>query len=306
MTNLVLTLILSIGFVACGGDKESHDHATGTDAHDEKAEGGKGADHGKAVTLGTVSVAGHTFAVTRLGEVTPGKEGAFEVTLAGDSKGKPMASLNVFLWVETKVGEQLSAPAKGDIEGDGWHFHAVPRTGAGDPFRAVLRVRAEGKDERASLPLSGHGHEHGDSPHHGVVAAFRGADGAAAGHVELKLHDDKGDLELWIAKDAKISQPFDLPMDARIKVVFIDHGSREATLAVRNKDRNEDEDGTPNVRDGRTNYFIFPGDSGQDASWLKGKEFQSVVKVSFQHDGRTYTSEESVLVPHTHQGEEDH
>ncbi len=306
MRFLIHFLLLGLALAACGGEKEAKVPGGAPQAGDGKPAAGTAPDHGQAVALGTVTAAGHTFAITRLGAIVPGKEGAFEVTLAGESKGNPMTDLSVFLWVETKEGEQLSAPAKGDVEGDRWHFHAVPRADAGDPFRAVLRVRAGGKDERAGLPLSGHGHEHVDSPHHGIVAAFRGADGAAAGHLELKLHDDKGDLELWLAKDVKVSQPFDLPMDAKIKVVFIDHKNREATLAVRNREKNEDEDGTPNVRGGKTNYFIFPGDSGQDASWLKGKEFQSIVTVSFEHAGRKYVSEEFALVPHTHEGEEAH
>ncbi len=108
-----------------------------------------------------------------------------------------------------------------------------------------------------------HGHEH-TSPHHGIVAPFEG------GHLELKLHDDKGDLELWLATDPNI-----------------------------NKD-NEDEDGLPNIRDGKTNYFIFPGDTGADASWLQGKDFKATVKVSFDHAGKAHASEEFELVPHTH------
>ena len=71
-------------------------------------------------------------------------------------------------------------------------------------------------------------------------------------------------------------------------------------LAKRNKAKNEDEDGTPNVRAGKTNYFIFPGETGEDASWLMGAAFKSRVRVSFPMDGKTFTSEEFVLVPHGH------
>jgi hypothetical protein len=167
--------------------------------------------------------------------------------------------------------------------------------------RVVLRLRAEGGiDERASLPLDGHGHEHGATPHDGVVAYFQGPDGKLAGHLELKLHDDKGDLELWIAQDAAISKPFDLPLDAVIRVEFIDVGKRTVDLRVRNAEKNEDEDGAPNVRGARTNYFIFPGETGADAAWLMGATFSSVVRVTFQAEGQRYVSEEFMLVPHTH------
>ena len=113
-------------------------------------------------------------------------------------------------------------------------------------------------------------------------------------------YDDKGDLELWLAKDAAIAAPFDLPLAATVRVQFVDVGNRTVELRVRNATKNEDEAGVANVRDGRTNYFIFPGESGADAAWLVGAKFASIVKVTFDADGRTYTSEEFMLVPHTH------
>jgi hypothetical protein len=145
---------------------------------------------------------------------------------------------------------------------------------------------------------SGHGHAH--TPHDGVVAAVKDDSGQNAGFVELKLHDDKGDLELWLARDSNISQPFDIPASSTINVSFKDIPGKSATLAVRNTQRNEDEEGTANLRSGMTNYFIFPGDSGQDPSWLMGQQFRSTVQVSFTADGETYRSEEFVLIPHTH------
>ena len=52
--------------------------------------------------------------------------------------------------------------------------------------------------------------------------------------------------------------------------------------------------------DGKTNYFIYPTQSNEDASWLKGKHFQSIVIVRFSRDGSTFVSEEFVLKPHVH------
>jgi hypothetical protein len=151
---------------------------------------------------------------------------------------------------------------------------------------------------------SGHGHAH--SPHDGVVAALQDQDGAAVGFVELKLHDDKGDLELWIAKDDGITQPLDLPVSSEITAKFLDAEEKTVVLRVRNEVQNEDEEGTPNLRDGMTNYFIFPGDSGQDPRWLIGADFRSSVQLTVEADGKTYTSEELVLVPHTHAAGHDH
>ncbi|WP_145248778.1 hypothetical protein [Aeoliella mucimassa] len=156
-------------------------------------------------------------------------------------------------------------------------------------------------DESAS---GGHGHAH--TPHDGMVAALLNEAGSTVGFVELKLHDDKGDLELWLAKDREITQPMDLPVDTEVQVTFADFGDKTVTLSVRNKEKNEDEDGTPNLRNGKTNYFIFPGDSGQDPSWLMGKQFKSAVTVSLSADGVNYTSEQFTLVPHTHADGEGH
>jgi hypothetical protein len=120
-----------------------------------------------------------------------------------------------------------------------------------------------------------------------------------SGFVELKLHDDKGDLELWLGEDTHMTQPFDLPREASVEVEFIDLQGRKITLRPRNSTTNPDEDGKANIRDGRTNYFIFPS-QGEDASWLMGKEFQSIVILRFSRGGDSFASAEFVLKPHVH------
>jgi len=255
------------------------------------------ADHGTVTDLGQLTVAGKSFALKRLGDLKPGVEGAIEVhpvRMPADE----MARLNLYLWVEDEDRTQVSAPAKGTREGDALHFHVTPSKESKPPARVVLRLRMDGTDERAGLPLDGHGHEHVEGPHAGVPAAFSG--GGRTGFLELKLHDDKGDLELWLTEDERFSRPFDLPLDSTIEVEFVDVKGRKTTLRPRNETRNEDEEGKPNVRDGKTNYFIYPSADGEDASWLQGKSFQSIVVVRFSRDGADYVSEEFVLKPHVH------
>lgn len=162
------------------------------------------------------------------------------------------AGRTFYLWVESGDGSQISAPDRGVVEGRALHFHATVRTGAA--ARAVVRLRAGDLDERASLLVQAHPPE---GPRLGILAEFRGE--PDRGHLELKLHDDKGDLELWLAKDAAMTQPFDLPLSTRIEISFPDMDHRTVRLAPRDEVRNEDEDGNANIRDGRTNYFIFPG-----------------------------------------------
>ncbi len=145
-----------------------------------------------------------------------------------------------------------------------------------------------------------HPHDHPSTPHHGVVASFASKDGKSSGFLELKLHDDKGDLELWLARDQAMSQPFDLPLANRLQVKFIDVGGKLAELAVRNTETNEDEFGLANIRDSRTNYFIYPTKAESDASWLQGETFQSMVELSWTADGVAYRSESFLLKPHSH------
>lgn len=140
--------------------------------------------------------------------------------------------------------------------------------------------------------------EHVHGPHDGLVAQFFSGE-EFPGWVEIKLHDDKGDLEVWLGTDQKMEKPFDLPVTASIEIEFLDEG-KKVTLRPRNTVKNEDEGGHPNIRDGKTNYFIFPSKSSEDASWLKGKDFKALVVVRFESDGKKYQSVNLKLEPHTH------
>ena len=147
-------------------------------------------------------------------------------------------------------------------------------------------------------PSHHHHHGHGHSPHHGIVQAFESG-GKQAGFAELKLHDDKGDLELWLTKDQAGKLPYDLPLNSVVTVDFPKLG-KAVKLQVRNTRKNEDEDGKGNIRAGKTNYFIFPGDTGVDPAFLVGKDFSSKVVVSFSNDGEPCATKTFKLQPHTH------
>ncbi|MHC4829888.1 MAG: hypothetical protein ACYTFT_05975 [Planctomycetota bacterium] len=278
------------------GHDHGHDHGPGAAAHEEMV---AVSSHGEKRAIGQLTVGGHTLELTLLGEPTAGKESGLEAHPVG-AKSSDLAGVSVYAWLEDSAGKQLSPPDKAKLEGGALHFHLNPRADSA-PSRVVVRVRGDGVDERAGLPLSGHGHEHEETPHSGVVSPFLGASSKVLGHLELKLHDDKGDLELWLAHDADFDKPFDLPLTTSIRVQFIDLEGREIELRPRNNDKNEDEDGNPNVREGRTNYFVFPGGTGADSTWLMGVGFNSLVTISFtQADGTTCRSEEFMLTPHVH------
>merc|ERR1712194_630296 len=111
-------------------------------------------------------------------------------------------------------------------------------------------------------------------------------------------HGGAGDLELWICKDGAMSEPLDFPADTTITATFATHDDRSVKLNVNNTDKNEDEDGTPNMRDGMTNYFVFPGESDQDPEFLVGEKFRSTTTVTLTSNGKTYTAPSFILVPH--------
>ncbi len=147
----------------------------------------------------------------------------------------------------------------------------------------------------------GHGHSHDSSktPNMGILAPFSSGE-EQRGVAELKLHDDKGDLELWLTGDEAGTQPFDLPLDSVITVSFSNLEKKTVELEIRNREKNEDEAGKGNIRSEKTNYFIFPGDTGADASFLVGKDFVTEVTLSFTADGVLYTTDPFELRPHTH------
>ena len=118
--------------------------------------------------------------------------------------------------------------------------------------------------------------------------------------VEIKLHDDAGDLEVWLKKGGYDGEPLLLPTATMLTLNFpaLD---RNVTLAVRDHERNEDESGNSTVVEAKTNYFVFPGETGVDATWLMGAEFAAKVELSFTSS----TTGSFVLRPHIHREKEE-
>ncbi|MEP4077955.1 hypothetical protein [Haloferula sp.] len=148
-------------------------------------------------------------------------------------------------------------------------------------------------------------------PNGGFVYRLVGADDKGIGSAEIKLHDDKGDLEVWLnqgslAESIRGGMPWDMALDTQLTVEFPGL-EKEVTLTVRDSDTNADEAGKSMIREGKTNYFIFPGDSGADASWLQGHEFEEAAVLDFEADGVAASTKAIKLVPHGHgQGGHDH
>lgn len=278
------------------GHEHDADMTPALEAKDEqKAEHGHGHSHdhdghvsAKIVSIGTVTLGGATFVIDREGQVEAGKVTEFGVELVpGSATVVPSAA-----WLANPDGEKVCDPVEGMGHDSHWHFNLEPL----DPIKKSKFVLKVG-DEEAAIDFC-----RGASPiNDGILAVFKDL-----GYFELKLHGDAGDLELWLYKSFAVSNwkvvgkplPFDVPKETVVRLTFPSHGNKSVELRVRNSDKNEDEDGTPNMRGDGTNYFIFPGESGQDPEWLKGEKWRGMVSVAFEANGKSYASDPFVLVPH--------
>lgn len=146
------------------------------------------------------------------------------------------------------------------------------------------------------IEASGMPHIHAnEGPNSGFLFPVFDTEGKQSGTVEIKLHDDAGDLEVWLNKGGYEGAPWRLPLDTTLTLAFPSEG-KKINLAVRDTERNEDESGESTIFDGKTNYFVFPADTGVDASWLMGSEFAAKAELVFG----TETTGSFVLRPHVH------
>ncbi|KAK3286398.1 hypothetical protein CYMTET_6049 [Cymbomonas tetramitiformis] len=255
-----------------------------------------GPSSAKIVGLGVVTVGGATFMIDRDGQVEAGATTEFGIEHIGGAAVVPSGA-----WIANPDGMKLSDPVKGEghepVPGEDphWHFNVLPL----DPVKKAKFVLQVGEEE-AVVDFAP-----GATPfHHGILNVFKGV-----GFLELTLHGDAGDLELrlyktagertaWNATGGKPT-PYDVPAQSVIRVNFQKH-KKTVELRARDLDANKDEDGTPNMRSGATtNYFIFPGESGQDPEWLKGLEWRDAVTAVFEDAaGTSYECDPFVLVPH--------
>lgn len=304
-----LALTLAFALTACGGDDKKPPAPSGTGGvpsehpdetamdHDHDHEGAHG---GHVLELG--EHAAHA-------EIVLDHDAKSLVVWLSDSDLEPIAADQPVRLNLVHDGKPLQLEGKPGSGKDSWLFQHDAF--AGEP-EGRLRIVIGGVTYNPELDAGhDHDHDHGDHDHdghdhhhgpagEGVKAALTNASGTAAGHIELKLHDDAGDLELWVTKDADGHEPLDLPLDTVITVA-IGSGADAKTvnLRVRDTDQNANEEGESTVRDGRTNYFIFPGETGADASWLKGSGFSAPAVVTVPAEGGPLIAK-LTLVPHKH------
>ena len=134
-----------------------------------------------------------------------------------------------------------------------------------------------------------------EGPNSGFLFPVFENEGKQVGTVEIKLHDDAGDLEVWLTQGGFGGDPWRLSIDSALTLAF-PALEKKVTLGVRDRERNEDESGASTIQDGTTHYFVFPGPREVDASWLMGPDFAAKVELSFEEA----TTGSFVLRPHIH------
>ena len=108
----------------------------------------------------------------------------------------------------------------------------------------------EAKVVEEKAPHSDHGHDHshdhshGHSPgigkNHGILAPYNSADGES-GYLEVKLHDDKGDIELWMFTKKDGDTPTDFALETVPSITFKSLDNKVISLAPRDLTDNKDE-----------------------------------------------------------------
>jgi hypothetical protein len=266
------------------GDGHGHSHGDGH-AHSHGEGHGEGHYPGQGIVgLGNLTLGSEKFMIDRENQVDKGFGTTFGVERVGPGKATGFTA-----WVQDGAGQKICDPVEGDGHDDHFHFMVFPKVSDADTFAIKYG------DQVSTISVHA-----GAAPAQGGVAdVLEDGDGKLVGFIELKLHDDAGDLELWIFKDGAMTQPLDFPPDTTITITFATMDNKSVKLNVRNSEENEDEDGTPNMRDGKTNYFVFPGESEQDPEFLIGEKFRSTTTVTFTAEGKTYTAPPFILVPHS-------
>jgi len=262
------------------GHGHSHEHLDGAES--------------EIVALGCLTVGGTTFTIDREGQVEAGKDTTFGVEVVGTAgAAKPSAA-----WLANPDGEKLCDPVSSEDHNQHWHFTVCP----------LMPVKKSKFILKVGVVVGAIDFARGAQPcNDGILTVFKVAGAPEwAGFLELKLHGDAGDLELFLYSNysqqtewtRKKPVPFDVPKETVMRLAFPSHPDKTVEMRVRNMDQNEDEDGNPNMRGGGTNYFIFPGETGADPEWLKGEKNRYNVTVDFEANGSSYAADSFVLVPH--------
>merc|ERR1712050_296723 len=149
------------------------------------------------------------------GQLENGKPTEFGVERVGEGK-----ATGFIAWVLDGKGQRICAPVEGEGHDDHFHYMVTPKSS--DAQRLAISY----SDQVSTISV----HPGAAPASDGILSPLEDADGKLVGFIELKLHDDAGDLELWLCADGAMSQPLDFPADTVITVTCPTHGNRSVQL----------------------------------------------------------------------------
>ena len=280
----ILLLTLAAGSTGCGPDRAPP--APGPDSetagHDERDHlGSEGA--GRLVSLGQGEA--HLQIAVGAGLVT---------VRVLDAHLVPIPAEDVSLNLLTPRGPVQVNGTLVDPDESEWHLESTALGGELLGGRYLVRIEKCVYIPDFEVP---EGHVASvEGPRGGTLVAIMDGE-ALSGHAEVRFHAEFGELEVWLGTDASMSSPLDVPVATVLMLRTATGDSAGTRLAVRDPERNEDEEGNVNVRDGATNYFVYPTDYSEEPSPPVGASGDTPVFIEFEAGGKTYRTSEFELVP---------
>lgn len=134
--------------------------------------------------------------VDREGQLEGGKPTEFGIERVGEGEAS-----NFIAWMLNGKRRRISPPVEG--EGHDSHFHYMVTPTSSDAETLAISY----SDQVSTISI----HPGAAPASDGILSPLECVDGKTVGFIELKLHDDAGDLELWLCSDGAMSKPLDFP-----------------------------------------------------------------------------------------------
>ncbi|KAH8070189.1 hypothetical protein JL721_5414 [Aureococcus anophagefferens] len=193
-------------------------------------------------------------------------------------------------WLASQIDGDAPAPAAPAGEAPRREADAAPEAAAAaeaaePPSRR--RPRLPGRPRRRRRSLSQRRQRRAVTGGDAARVATRGDAAPTRGGILAPLHvsgDEAGYLEMKLAGDGAIEAWLTGPDHAPLNIAATAFANADGTGAAR-------------LRDGKTDYFVFPGATGADAAWLAGDGWTAAVEVRARDDGRVLEADAFVLEP---------
>lgn len=283
MRNILLSIVLTLGAITtgCGSERSSAPPSSGGADHAEHDQGDR---EGGAQLVGLGLGGGEGHLEVALG---PG----FVTARVLDAHLAPIAADEVSLNLATGQGPVHVKGTLVNPDKSEWRLESTALGGDVLGGRYLVRIGARVFVPEFSLPEGSVSVAVTQGPRGGILVAIRTGE-VVSGYAEIRFHAEFGEMEAWLGTDASMSSPLDVPVATQLVMRSTAASGGETRLAVRDQERNEDEEGNVNVRDGATNYFVYPTDYSEEPARPVGASGDTPVFIEFEAGGKKYRTSE--------------